>query len=153
MNTYGPLPNASLLHTSGFTELGNPHDVVGVACSWCGCGILTMWWVWHAHNLVGRCGMVTMWWVWHVHDMVGRGGLGVRLAGSLNVIQAVMPTGLHQQWGSERGIREWGNCYLIHEGEEMEAAGKWCRYEIVASLLNCTAILSPKLVVGMTGMQ
>ena len=29
MNTYGPLSNASLLHTYGFTEPGNPHDVVG----------------------------------------------------------------------------------------------------------------------------
>lgn len=43
---------------------------------------------------IGGCGMVTIWWVWHVR---GRGGLGVRLAGSLNVILAVVPTGLHQQ--------------------------------------------------------
>lgn len=56
-----------------------------------------MMWVWHAHDLVGRCGMVRMWWVWHVRGMVGRGGLGVRLAGSLNVILAVVPIGLHQQ--------------------------------------------------------
>ncbi|CAI8044237.1 N-lysine methyltransferase setd6 [Geodia barretti] len=28
MNTYGPLSNASLLHAYGFTEEGNPHDVV-----------------------------------------------------------------------------------------------------------------------------
>ena len=28
MNTYGHLPNASLLHVYGFTEEGNPHDVV-----------------------------------------------------------------------------------------------------------------------------
>lgn len=40
MNTYGPLPNASLLHTYGFTEPGNPHDVVGVACSRCGWGMV-----------------------------------------------------------------------------------------------------------------
>lgn len=48
MNTYGPLPNASLLHTYGFTEPGNPHDVVGVACSRCGWGMLVM----------GGCGMI-----------------------------------------------------------------------------------------------
>ena len=30
MNTYGPLSNASLLHVYGFTEEGNPHDVVGM---------------------------------------------------------------------------------------------------------------------------
>lgn len=29
MNTYGALPNASLLHLYGFSEEGNPHDVVG----------------------------------------------------------------------------------------------------------------------------
>lgn len=29
MNTYGALPNASLLHLYGFSEVGNPHDVVG----------------------------------------------------------------------------------------------------------------------------
>lgn len=28
MNTYGPLSNTSLLHVYGFTEEGNPHDVV-----------------------------------------------------------------------------------------------------------------------------
>lgn len=28
MNTYGHLPNTSLLHVYGFTEEGNPHDVV-----------------------------------------------------------------------------------------------------------------------------
>ena len=30
MNTYGLLSNASLLHVYGFTESGNPHDVVGM---------------------------------------------------------------------------------------------------------------------------
>ena len=30
MNTYGPLPNAQLLHIYGFTEAENPHDVVSV---------------------------------------------------------------------------------------------------------------------------
>ena len=29
MNTYGPLSNASLLHVYGFSEEGNPHNVVG----------------------------------------------------------------------------------------------------------------------------
>lgn len=29
MNTYGALPNASLLHLYGFSEAGNPHDMVG----------------------------------------------------------------------------------------------------------------------------
>ena len=28
MNTYGPLSNASLVHTYGFAEKGNPHNVV-----------------------------------------------------------------------------------------------------------------------------
>lgn len=57
MNTYGSLPNASLLHTYGFTEPGNPHDVVGVACLRCG-----VWWVWHAHDVggCGGCGMLVM---------------------------------------------------------------------------------------------
>ena len=37
MNTYGPLSNASLLHVYGFTEKGNPHDVVSdvIDGEWC----------------------------------------------------------------------------------------------------------------------
>lgn len=29
MNTYGDLPNASLLHMYGFAEVQNPHDEAG----------------------------------------------------------------------------------------------------------------------------
>ena len=35
MNTYGPLSNASLLHVYGFTEEGNPHDVVSDVIAVC----------------------------------------------------------------------------------------------------------------------
>ena len=37
MNTYGPLSNASLLHVYGFTEEGNPHDVVRDSVPWFYC--------------------------------------------------------------------------------------------------------------------
>ena len=53
MNTYGPLPNTSLLHTYGFTEPGNPHDVVGR-------------WAWSL-----------------AHSQSTRGGLGMRPAATL----------------------------------------------------------------------
>lgn len=32
MNTYGELSNTSLLHTYGFCEVNNPHDIVSVSC-------------------------------------------------------------------------------------------------------------------------